>query len=205
MEDTLIIVNGPEGSSIPARVARGMTPALFGTSEQAERKFWEFFTAHIRNPNTRRAYLIAVWRFADWCGFHGIPLAKVEPMVVAAYVEELTGKLASASVKQHLAGIRMLFDWLVVGQVLPFNPASSVRGPKHVVKKGKTPVLTAEEARGLLDGIDLSTLAGQRDRALIGVLVFSFARITAAVSMRVADYYTQGKRFFFGSIRTKHP
>ena len=197
MEDALIIVDGPEGSSIPARIACGMTPALFGVSKQAQRRFWEFFTAHIRNPNTRRAYLIAVWRFADWCGFHGIPLAKVEPMVVAAYVEELTGKLAPASVKQHLAGIRMLFDWLVVGQVLPFNPASSLRGPKHVVKKGKTPVLTAEEARGLLDGIDLSTLAGQRDRALIGVLVFSFARITAAVSMRVADYYTQGRRSFF--------
>ena len=197
MEDALIIIDGPEGSSIPARIARGMTPALFVVSEQAQRKFWEFFTAHIRNPNTRRAYLIAVWRFADWCGFHGISLAKVEPMLVAAYVEELTGKLAPASVKQHLAAIRMLFDWLVVGQVLPFNPASSVRGPKHVVKKGKTPVLTAEEARGLLDGIDLSTLAGQRDRALIGVMVFSFARITAAVSMRVADYYTQGRRSFF--------
>ena len=118
-------------------------------------------------------------------------------MVVAAYVEELTKKLAPASVKQHLAAIRILFDWLVVGQVLPFNPASSVRGPKYVVKRGKTPVLSAEEARGLLDGIDLSTMAGLRDRALIGVLVFSFARITAAVSMRVADYYTQGRRSFF--------
>ena len=183
MEDAVIIVDGPDGSSIPARIARGMTPALFGGTGQAQRRFWEFFTAHIRNPNTRRAYLIAVWRFADWCGHHGIPLAKVEPMVVAAYVEELTRKLAPASVKQHLAAIRML----VVGQVLPFNPASSVRGPKHVVKNGKTPVLSAEEARGLLDGIDLSMLAGLRDRALIGVLVFSFARITATVSMRVAD------------------
>ena len=122
-------------------------------------------------------------------------------MVIAAYVEELTRKLAPASVKQHLAAIRMLFDWLVVGQVLPFNPASSVRGPKHVVKKGKTPVLSAEEARGLLDGIDLSTLAGLRDRALIGVLVFSFARITAAVSMRVADYYTQGKAILLPAPR----
>ena len=108
---------------------------------------------NIRNANTRRAYLIATWRFADWCGFHGIPLAKVEPMVVAAYVGELTRKLAPASVKQHLAAIRMLFDWLVVGQVLPFNPASSVRGPKHVVKRGKTPVLNAEEARGCWTGL----------------------------------------------------
>ena len=197
MEDALIIADDPAGSSIPVRIAREMTPALFGTSEQAQRKFWEFFTVHIRNPNTRRAYLIAVWRFADWCGHHGIPLAMVEPMVVAAYIEEITGKLAPTSVKQHLSAIRMLFDRLVVGQVLPFSPASSVRGSKHVVKKGKTPVLSAEEAKEFLDGIDLSTLAGLRDRALIGVLVFSFARITAAMSMRVADYYTQGRRSFF--------
>ena len=72
-----------------------------------------------------------------------------------------------------------------------------VRGPKHVVKNGKTPVLSAEEARGLLDRIDISTMAGLRDRALIGVLVFSFARITAVVSKRAADYYTQGRRSFF--------
>ena len=66
-----------------------------------------------------------------------------------------------------------------------------------MVKKGKTPVLSAEKARGILDGIDISTLAGLRDRALIGVLVFSFARVSAAVSMRISDYYTQGKRSFF--------
>ena len=197
MEDSLVIANPAGGSSIPVRIARGATLALFGASDRAQRRFWEFFTVHIRNRNTRHAYLVAVWRFADWCGRHGIPLARVEPMVVAAYIEELTGKLSPASVKQHLTALRMLFDWLVVGQVLPFNPARSVRGPKHVVKRGKTPVLFAEEARGLLDGIDLSSLAGLRDRALIGVLVFSFARVSAAVSMRVADYYTQGKRSFF--------
>ena len=100
MEDALIIVNGPCGSSIPVRIARGATPALFGSTVQAQRKFREFFTAHIRNPNTWRAYRIAMWRFADWWGFHGILLAKVEPMVIAAYVEEFTGKLAPASVKQ---------------------------------------------------------------------------------------------------------
>ena len=113
-------------------------------------------------------------------------------MVVAAYIEELTRMLAPASVKQHLAAIRMLFDWLVVGQVLPFNPASSVRGPKHVVKEGKTPVLSAEEARGLLDGINLETIAGLRDRALLGVLVFSFrADHRGDINACFADYYTR--------------
>ena len=118
-------------------------------------------------------------------------------MVVAAYVEQLTAALSPATVKQHLAALRMLFDWLVVGQVLPFNPASSVRGPKHVVKTGKTPILSAKETRAVLDGIDVSTLVGLRDRAFLGVLVYSFARVSAAVSLRVADYYTQGPRSFF--------
>ena len=117
--------------------------------------------------------------------------------MVAAYVEQLTAALSPASVKQHLAALRMLFDWLVVGQVLPFNPANSVRGPKHVIKTGKTPVLSAKETRALLDGIDVSTLVGLRDRAFLGVLVYSFARVSAAVSLRVADYYTQGPRSFF--------
>ena len=179
----------------PAR--RTATPALFSTSERAERRFWEFFTAHIRNRNTRLAYLAAVRRFAGWCEHRGVALDQIEPMVVAAYVEELTRALSPASVKQHLAALRMLFDWLVVGQVLPFNPASSVRGPKHVVKTGKIPVLSAKETRALLDGIDVTTLVGLRDRAFLGVLVYSFARVSAAVALRVADYYTQGPRSFF--------
>ena len=186
-----------DASAVAAPGPRATTPTLFSPTAHAERRFWEFFTAHIRNPNTRLAYLAAVRRFATWCERRGVALDQVEPMVVAAYIEQLSGALAPASVKQHLAALRMLFDWLVVGQVLPFNPAASVRGPKHVVKTGKTPVLSAKETRALLDGIDLSTLAGLRDRALLGVLVYSFARVSAAVSLRVADYYTQGPRSFF--------
>ncbi len=99
--------------------------------------------------------------------------------------------------KQHLAAIRVLFDWMVTGHVTPVNPAWSVRGPKHVVKKGKTPVLTAAEARQLLDSIDTSTLIGLRDRALIGVMCYSFARVSAVVGMNVEDFYQQGKRSWF--------
>ena len=180
-----------------SRISHRATPVLFADSDDTETRFWEFFTAHIRNPNTRMAYLMAAYRFADWCEDVGLTLEKVKPMVVAAYIEQLTKTYAPPTVKQHLAAIRMLFDWLVVGQVVPFNPASSVRGPKHVVKTGKTPVLTASEARSLLDSINTGTLVGLRDRALIGVMLYSFARVSAAVSMRVADYYTQGKRSFF--------
>lgn len=96
--------------------------------------------------------------------------------------------------KQHLAALRVLFDWLVVGQIVSFNPASSVRGPRHSVHKGKTPVLTAEEARAMLDAIDIATPVGLRDRALIGLMVYTFARVGAAIGMRVEDVYVQGRR-----------
>jgi len=90
----------------------------------------------------------------------------------------------------------MLFDWLVVGQVVRNNPASVVRGPKHVVKRGKTPILSPEEARQLFESIPTDTLVGLRDRALLAVLIYSFARISAALAMRVEDYFPQGKRWW---------
>jgi site-specific recombinase XerC len=115
---------------------------------------------------------------------------------VAAYVEALGKDFEKPTVKQHLAAIRMLFDWLVTGQVVATNPAHSVRGPKHVVKTGKTTVLTGEQARELLDGIDTSVVVGLRDRALISVMTFAFARVRAVVAMRVEDYYPNGKRWW---------
>jgi site-specific recombinase XerD len=105
-----------------------------------------------------------------------------------AYIEQLQAVEASApAVKQQLAAVRMLFDWLVVGQVMPANPASAVRGPKHVVKIGKTPVLESTEWRKLLDSIPTDTLRDLRDRALIATLTYSFARINAALKMKVED------------------
>lgn len=182
---------------IPERIQSGITPTIFATSNNAEKRFWEFFAATIRNKNTRLAYLHAVFRFADWCEANRIELDDVDALIMSAYVEQLTQVYAAPTVKQHLAAIRMLFDWLVIGQIIATNPAAAVRGPKHVIKTGKTPVLTAEETRELIDCIDTSTLVGLRDRALVGVMIYSFARVTAAVSMKVSDYYTQGKRSFF--------
>ena len=168
-------------------------PALYAGSEQAARRTMEFFTVTIRNPNTRKAYARATYAFADWCQAHGIDrLHLVQPVHVAAYIEGL--QLAAPSVKQHLAALRMLFDWLVVGQVIPVNPASSVRGPRHSVKKGKTPVLAADEVRALLNAIDTSTPAGLRDRALIALMVYTFARVGAVIKMQVDDVYIQGRR-----------
>ena len=170
---------------------------IAAAGDRASWRFIEFFTANIRNPNTRRAYGRAIADFFQWCGSRRIrALGQITPTVVAAYVEHRGEMLAKPSIKQHLAAVRMLFDWLVVGQVLPMNPASAVRGPRYVVKCGKTPILTREETRALLDSINTNTIVGLRDRALIGVLVFSFARIGAATAMKVEDYYPQGKRWW---------
>jgi site-specific recombinase XerD len=182
-------------SSLVARTRSAELPTLFTPDAAAARRFVEFFTANIRNPNTRRAYARAAVEFAAWCDQNGLRgLREIEPIHVAAYVEGLQGRLAAPSIKLHLAAIRMLFDWLVVGQVLAANPASSVRGPKHSVRKGKTPVLTAEEARVLLDSIEPSSLIGLRDRALIALMVYTFARVGAALKMRIEDVYAQGRR-----------
>lgn len=157
-------------------------PALFTPTPAASKRFIEFFTANIRNPNTRKVYARSAVEFAAWCETNGlIELCDIEPVHVAAYIETLHVRLSAPSVKLQLAAIRMLFDWLVVGQVIATNPASSVRGPRHSVKKGKTPVLSPDEARTLLDSIDISTITGLRDRALIGLMVYTFARVGAAL------------------------
>ena len=184
------------------RPISGSVPSLFtDAGGDAVRRFIEFFTANIRNRNTRGAYARATTRFARWCEVHDIALAQLTPVIVAAYIEELGQHLDKPSVKQHLAALRMLFDYMVTGQVLPVNPAYAVRGPKHVVKTGRTPVLSAEETRILLDHININTIAGLRDRAIIGVMVYSFARVGAVVGMNVEDYFQEGKRWWFGCTR----
>ena len=104
----------------------------------------------------------------------------------------LQEKHGAPGVKQQLAAVRMLFDWLVTGQVVPMNPAAAVRGPKHVVKTGKTPVLDGAEWRKLIDSIPTETVRDLRDRALIATLTYSFARITAALRMKVEDLRPKG-------------
>lgn len=176
----------------------GVIPSLIARAgDRAKKRFAEFFTAEIRNPNTRKAYATAVRRFCRWCEEWRITLDQVNPMLVAAHVEWLGTFLAPPSVKQSLAAIRMLFDYLVIGHAMEMNPASSVRGPRYSIKKGKTPVLTATETRQLLDSIPSDTIAGLRDKALMASMVYSFARVGAVVKMNVEDYAQNGKRCSF--------
>jgi site-specific recombinase XerD len=126
--------------------------------------------------------------FLAWCQDHGVPsITAVQPLHVAVWIEGQTQTHAAPTVKQHLAALRHLFDWLVTGQIIPVNPAASVRGPSHVVRQGKTPVLEPAEARALIDSIDVSTHSGLRDRALIAMMVYSFARVGAALGRGTAQ------------------
>jgi site-specific recombinase XerD len=184
---TTALIIAPSAELLPA--------PLFAPTEKAAKRFIEFFTAQINNDHTRKSYLNATRRFAVWCDANGLrDLVDVEPIHVAAFVKDLQGQFSPPTVKQHLAALRMLFDWLVTGHIIEMNPAHAVRGPKYVVKRGKTPVLASDEARVLLDSLDTATVKGLRDRVLIAVMVYTFARVNAVISMRVKDYYTQGRR-----------
>jgi site-specific recombinase XerD len=181
-----------------ARAGFERLPAAFiRAGEQASKRFVEFFAGSIRNPNTRRAYFRAVVRFFAWCEHRGAgDLSAIEPLHVAAYIELRGKEVDKPSVKQELAAVRMLFDWLVVGGIVRTNPAAAVRGPKHVVHKGKTPILSPAEARQLLDTIDASHLIGIRDRALIATELYTFGRVGATIGLNVEDCYIQERRLW---------
>jgi site-specific recombinase XerD len=178
--------------------AGAQLPVLVAASgHRARIRFLEFFAAQIRNPHTRRAYARAAAEFLAWCqGTGATSLPQVQPTHVTAWIELQGREVSTPSVKQRLAAIRYLFDWLVTGHIVQVNPAASVRGPRHMVRSGKTPVLDPAEARRLLDSIDPSTPAGLRDRALIALMVYSFARIGAAVAMKAEDVFTQKGRLW---------
>lgn len=181
----------PGTLAVPAHSA--VVPALIADAgDAAGWRYVEFFTANINNENTRRAYARACSRFFVWCEQRGLPLTGIRPFDVAAWVKELQEKHGAPGVKQQLAAVRMLFDWLVTGQVVPMNPAAAVRGPKHVAKTGKTPVLDAADWRRLIDSIPTETVRDLRDRALIATLTYSFARIGAALRTKVEDLRAQG-------------
>ena len=168
------------GTIVPAIVA--------DTHRDAGERFLEYFAATIRNANTRVAYMNAM---ADFLRFEPVAglgsLAEVRSIHVSAYIEDIGERFAPQTVKQRLAALRGLFDWLARHGVLETNPAAPVRGPAYTTKRGKTPILTAAEAKRLIESIETDSLVGLRDRALIAVMVYSFARISATVGMAVED------------------
>jgi site-specific recombinase XerD len=191
--DRLPAIVPPVASALGFPIDAGLIPTLIAAAgDRASWRYLDFFTANIRNPNTRRAYARACGTFLAWADERGRTLGTIRPYDVSLYIESRQQTHSAPDVKQQLAAIRMLFDWLITGQLLPHNPAAAVRGPKHVVKTGKTPVLDAKEWRKLLDGIPTETVRDLRDRALIATLTYSFARVGAALKMKVEDLRAKG-------------
>jgi integrase/recombinase XerD len=223
------------GTAAPATVstlqsALAVPEMVANAGNRASKRFLDFFAASIGNDNTRLAYYRAVCNFFVWLEQHGIgELVDIEPFHVAAYIKALKvsdpGKRAVKEVDPDTGGLGLqargttaVSDRFIVGQVLAINPAHAVRGPKHVINRGKTPVLTEEQARRLIasiklkkkvkktvilaDGsqakvlVEVPRLEGLRDRALIGVMIYTFARISAVVAMQVEDYFPNGKRWW---------
>ena len=182
-----LIDRGPV--SVPAIIMRAGNGAMT--------RYLEFFAVTIRNKNTRSAYVTACRKFFDFCESCGLnDLLDLEPLHVATYIEHMSQQYAAPTVKQNLAAIRKMFDWMVTGQFLAVNPAHSVKGPTLSVKRGKTPVLTQEEARRLLNSIELKNEVAYRDRALIALMMFSLARVSAALNCELSDYVKRGNSWW---------
>ena len=184
-------------AKLPALAASGAPALVAAVGERASYRFFEFFTA--KSAIRTRA---APMRAPPWNSSTGLRRVAsrsspaIESVHVAAYIEQLQKARSAPTANLRFAALRHLFDWLVIGQIMPVNPASAVRGPRHIVRRGKTPVLDPAEARQLIDAIDATTVIGLRDRALIGLMVYSFARIGAAIGMRVEDVYSQNRRLW---------
>jgi integrase/recombinase XerD len=184
----------PEPGAMVSRRAEIPT-IITQAGEIAALSFVNFFTAEIDNENTRRAYLQAWREFGKWAESQGYRLGDMKPYQLAAYREELKRRYHVRSVKQHLSALRRVFDQLVNDQAISTNPAGTLRGPKFSATQGTTPILSDEETRTLFDSLDTSHLVGIRDRAILSVLVYSVARVSAVTTLAVSDYYQQGRRW----------
>lgn len=169
-------------SGLPALVAQAGAAAGFA--------YEEFFFGKIRNPHTRRAYQSAVDRFLGWSGSENLELQQIAPKHVGRYLDRMA--VGPTTKKLHLSALRHFFDGLVTRHVVILNPAATVRSERHQVIEGKTPEIPVEQARRLLTSINTTTAVGLRDRAIIGILIYTAARVGAVAKLTRADFYNTG-------------
>jgi len=153
----------------------------------------EFFLGQLRNPHTRATYKLAVMRFLGWLEAQAVALQQVTAGHVGAYFNQHNGSPATKNV--HLAALRSFFDVLTVRHVLVLNPAHSVRGEKHVDVEGKTPEITTEQARTLLESIGTETTADLRDAAVIATLIYTAARVGAVAKLKLKHLIYDGSQY----------
>jgi integrase/recombinase XerD len=174
-----------QSAGLPVLIAQDVPAASFAWDE--------FFNASIRNPHTRTAYRRAIAGFLLWAEPQGVPLAGITPGMVGTYFNQLPGSPAKR--KLHLAGLRAFFDLLVTRHVMVLNPAASVRGERYEVIEGKTPEITAQQARTLMQSIDTGSTVGLRDLAIIGVLIYTAARAGAVARLRHKHFAHDGSQW----------
>jgi len=176
----------------PAGKWDGMPPLVTQAGGNARFAWDELFSAHIRNPHTRRAYSHAVRQFLAWCEAHTLELRQITPCSVGTYYDQLHASIPTK--KQHLSALKCFFDRLVIRHALGLNPAASVRGERYQLAEGKTPEITVEQERTLLASIHVHDIVGLRDRAIAAVLIYTAARIGAVAGLRVGSYAHDGSQ-----------
>ena len=177
-------------SSLAEQHPLRLPPAIERAGEHARAKFIEFFVNQIANDNTRAAYGRAAKDFFYWCESKQLELDDVKPVHAGAYVRTHPG--SDATVKQHLAALRTLYDWMSSQGAATLNPFATVRGPKLSRQTGSTPDLAPKEVQRLFEAIDLTKLSDLRDRALLAAMLYTFGRVSAVLGMRVRDYAPAG-------------
>ena len=171
-----------------------VVPRLVAECGAAAHFAWEeLFLGRIRNIHTRMAYLRSVRRFLGWCEQRELDLPQITPGWVGRYFDELA--VAIPSKKLHLAAIRAFFDVLVQRHVVVLNPALCVRTERYSALEGKTPEISVEQCRKLLASIEPDSTVNLRDRAIIGVLIFTAARAGAVAKLRLKDFAEEGTQF----------
>ena len=178
-----------DGAAVPL-------PAIISDAGRGAEFAWdEFFKGQIANPYTRKNYAHAVRHFLDWCEHpdRQIPLVQIAPGNVGDYLAGL--KLATPTKKLRLAALRKFFDVLVIRHVVLLNPAASVRAERYATVEGKTPEISANQIHKLLKSIDASNLIGQRDRAIIAVLIYTAARVGAVAKLTLKSLRHDGSQY----------
>lgn len=174
-----------DGDSLPAMVERGGSAARFAWEE--------FIFGKLRNPYTRARYEHAIRKFLEHCDGLGKDLTNVSPRDVGSYLDSLD--YAASTKKLHLSGLRHFFDTLVTRHVVVLNPAASVRGERLQVIEGKTPEITIDQCRRLMASVDTSSVIGLRDHAILGILIYTAARVGAIAKLRFGDFYDIGEQY----------
>ncbi|MBV7326725.1 site-specific integrase [Chloroflexi bacterium TSY] len=180
-------------------------PTLFLAVEQAEQVIVDLFRHKRKNQNTQQAYLRALHRFSGWCESEGLTLPELHSQNIETYVEKQLRSegLSDASIQQHLSALKTVFNRLYIERVLSIDPAAPIRFEGMKKTEGSTPDLSSEQIDDLFDVIDTETLSGLRNAAMIAVMLYSGARVSAVANMKVSDYFGAGEEWYFRFIEKR--